>query len=261
MSASREQFTAVRGEGVSYRLELTQRAAIAIVLTALGGIAILDYFEIGLGLFASLRAPRGSRLPSAGRASLGLVRHRQGPSPHGVLLMGAATVTCIYADDVLLVAALAVGITSAGYLAAQFVGFLLPVRRQPRIDVCGNKCDLGLRLDFEHVRACRGPAVDPQPVARLAKRQTAFGWILLVPAIVSEARAERCFQPKAQRRPFPCAPRHSPKRMLFWNQALLQLHDGAPMRSPCRLNGSGAKPSAWSVPRRLLARRSACVQL
>jgi hypothetical protein len=127
VSASREQFTAVRGEGISYRLELTQRAAIAIVLTAFGGIAILDYFEIGLGLFASQRALSWVAVAVTLVVLLSAwFRHRQGPILTALLLMGAAAVTCIYADDVLLVAALAVGITSAGYLAAQFVGFLLP---------------------------------------------------------------------------------------------------------------------------------------
>ena len=47
VSASREQFIAVRGEGVSYRLELTQRAAIAIVLTAFGGSQFLIILKLG----------------------------------------------------------------------------------------------------------------------------------------------------------------------------------------------------------------------
>ena len=85
VSASREQFIAVRGEGVSYRLELTQRAAIAIVLTAFGGIAILDYFEVRLGLFAvAMGAKRGRGCSHAGGASLGMVPTPPRADPHGV---------------------------------------------------------------------------------------------------------------------------------------------------------------------------------
>ena len=158
VSASREQFIAVRGEGVSYRLELTQRAAIAIVLTAFGGIAILDYFEVRLGLFASQWALSGVRVAVTLVVLLSAwFRHRQGPILTAFLLMGAAVVTCIYADDVLLVTTLAVGVTSAGYLATQFVDFLLPVRLATVDRRRGNKRDITLRLDFEHAGACRDP--------------------------------------------------------------------------------------------------------
>jgi len=190
VSASREQFIAVRGEGVSYRLELTQRAAIAIVLTALGGIAILDYFEIGLGLFASQRALRRVAVAVTLVVLLSAwVRHRQGPILTAFLLMGGAAVTCNYADDVLLVAALAVGITSAGYLAAQFVGFLLPVRRQPRIDAAAINVTLVLgsissMLVLAEVLLW---ILSPSPGSPSGKPASVGS--LRVPAIVSEARA------------------------------------------------------------------------
>ena len=158
VSASREQFIAVRGEGVSYRLELTQRAAIAIVLTAFGGIAILDYFEVRLGLFASQWALSGVGVAVTLVVLLSAwFRHRQGPILTAFLLMGAAVVTCIYADDVLLVTTLAVGVTSAGYLATLFVGFLAPCALATVDRRRGNKRDITLRLDFEHAGACRDP--------------------------------------------------------------------------------------------------------
>src|SRR5712671_6424435 len=92
VSASREQFIAVRGEGVSYRLEIAQRAAIAIVLTAFGGIAILHYFEIRLGLFASLWMPSGVAVAVLLVVLLSAwSRNRQGPVLTAFLLMGAAT--------------------------------------------------------------------------------------------------------------------------------------------------------------------------
>jgi lysophospholipase L1-like esterase len=192
VSASREQFTAIRGEGVSYRLELTQRAAIAIVLSAFGGIAILDYFEIGLGLglFASQRALSWVAVAVTLVVLLSAwFRHRQGPILTAFLLMGAAAVTCIYADDVLLVAALAVGITSAGYLAAQFVGFLLPVRRQPRIDAAAINVTLVLgsissMLVLAEVLLW---ILSPSPGSPSGKPASVGS--LRVPAIVSEARA------------------------------------------------------------------------
>ena len=190
VSASREQFTAVRGEGVSYQLELTQRAAIAIVLTAFGGIAILDYFEIGLGLFASQRALSWVAVAVTLVVLLSAwVRHRQRPILTAFLLMGAAAVTCNYADDVLLVAALAVGITSAGYLAAQFVGFLLPVRRQPRIDAAAINVTLVLgsissMLVLAEVLLW---ILSPSPGSPSGKPASVGS--LRIPAIVSEARA------------------------------------------------------------------------
>ena len=103
-------------------------------------------------------------------------RHRQGPILTAFLLMGAAVVTCIYADDVLLVTALAVGVTSADYLATPFVGFLLPVRWQPWIDAAAINVTL-LLGSISSMLVLAEILLDPEPRAQLAERQTGFGRI------------------------------------------------------------------------------------
>src|SRR5690349_18066280 len=131
----RERSIAGRGEGISHRLELAQRAAVAVVFAAFAGLEILHFFGIRLGLFASRWVATGVALAVALIVLLSAwSRGRQVPIFKALLLVGAAAVSGNYSDNVLLVSALAVGVTSAAYLAAQFVGFLLPVRWQPRID-------------------------------------------------------------------------------------------------------------------------------
>ena len=117
-------------------------------------------------------------------------RHRQGPILTAFLLMGAAVVTCIYADDVLLVTALAVGVTSADYLATPFVGFLLPVRWQPWIDAAAINVTLLLgsissMLVLAEILLWILSSAPSSPSGKPASVGS-----LLAPSIVSEARAE-----------------------------------------------------------------------
>jgi general stress protein CsbA len=100
-----------------------------MVFAAFAGIAILHFFKIKLGLFTSQSVRSGVTVAVALVVLLSAwSRNRQVPILTAFLLMGAAAVISSYADNVLLVVALAVGFISAGYLATQFIGFLLPVR-------------------------------------------------------------------------------------------------------------------------------------
>jgi lysophospholipase L1-like esterase len=104
--------------------------------------------------------------------------------------MGAAVVTCIYADDVLLVTALAVGVTSAGYLATQFVGFLLPVRWQPWIDAAAINVTLLLGSISSMLVLAEILLWILSPTPSSPSGKPALVGSLLAPSIVSEARAE-----------------------------------------------------------------------
>jgi lysophospholipase L1-like esterase len=107
-----------------------------------------------------------------------------------LLLVGAAAVSGNYSDNVLLVSALAVGVTSAGYLAAQFVGFLLPVRWQPRIDAAAMDVALvsasisSTLVLAELLLWILSPAGNSQ-----TGKSVSVGYVPL-PMIVAEARAE-----------------------------------------------------------------------
>jgi lysophospholipase L1-like esterase len=120
---------------VQYRLELAQRAAIAVMLVALAGAGIAYHFEI------KIAQVRWRWIAVAITAAFALVlllsarcRNRQLPILTALVLTAAATGGCAFADNVLLATLLAVGFSSAGYLAIQLFGFVLPMRWQPRID-------------------------------------------------------------------------------------------------------------------------------
>jgi len=134
----------VRGESGSYRLELAQRGAVAAVLLAFFGLLTLHLLRIHLGLFGSAWVAAGA---AAGVTLIVLVsvwlRNRPKALLSALLLAGAAF-TGIAADNVLLVAALAVALGSAGYLATQFVGFALPPCWHSRIDTAATNVALVL---------------------------------------------------------------------------------------------------------------------
>lgn len=120
----------------------------------------------------------------------------------GFLLMGPAAVTCIYADDVLLVAALAVGVTNAGYLAVQFVGFLLPARWQPRIDAAAINVTLVLGSISSMLVLAEVLLLILSPSPGSPSGKPASVGSLRLPAIVSEARAATLLPAKSAAHPF-----------------------------------------------------------
>ena len=69
-------------------------------------------------------------------------RNRQFPILTTLILTAAAAAGCAFADNVLLATLLAVGFSSAGYLAIQLFGFLLPMHCQPRIDAAATNTTL-----------------------------------------------------------------------------------------------------------------------
>ncbi len=186
-----EQPSARTGRGVSDRLALAQRAAVAVVLAALASLVILHLCGIRLGLFASRWAGGSFGLAVILVALLSACfRHRQVPVISALVLIGAAAAIGSYSDYVLLVALLGVCFSSAGYLATQFIGFLLPVRWQPRVDAAAINVTLVLAsisamfVLAEILLWLLGPGLD-SPSGKTSSARSA-----LVPAILAEARAE-----------------------------------------------------------------------
>jgi len=117
------------------RLELAQRAAIAVILVVFAGAGIAYYSGIHV-------APLRWRWVAVGIVALlapalllsARYRNRQLPILTALVLTAAAVASCVFADNVLLATLLAVSFSSTGYLAIHLFGFLLPTRWQPRVD-------------------------------------------------------------------------------------------------------------------------------
>ena len=118
-----------------YRLELAQRAAIAVTLVCSVAACIAFYFEIRLPYVRWRWAATGI-VALIALALLLSARCRDHLSPilKVLVLTAVAAAGCLYADNVLRVTLFAVGVSCAGYLVTQIVGLLLPMRWQPRID-------------------------------------------------------------------------------------------------------------------------------
>jgi len=120
---------------VSHRLELAQRAAIAVVLLVSAAAGIAFHFEIRFPLVRWRSGATGiAALLALALLLSALCRNRQLPVVSALVLTAAAAAGCVFADNILLGILLALGLSGAGYLTAQLFGFLLPMRWQPRID-------------------------------------------------------------------------------------------------------------------------------
>jgi len=131
----REQPATQRAGHLSHRLEYVQRAAVAAVLIAVTVLEILRSMGFSLGLVES--PWRGGAIAALFVSVVVLSawsRNRQRSVLAAFALVATAAAGSVYSTYVLLVALLAVGLTSAGYLTALCIGFLFSARRQPKVD-------------------------------------------------------------------------------------------------------------------------------
>src|SRR5215472_8538880 len=111
-----------------YRLELAQRAAIAVTLVCSVAACIAFYFEIKLPYVRWRWAATGIvALIALALLLSARCRDRQSPILKALVLTTVAAAGCAFADNVLFATLLAVGLSSVGYLAIQLFGFLFPM--------------------------------------------------------------------------------------------------------------------------------------
>ena len=120
---------------VKDRLAFAHRAAIVVILVALAIVGTVYFFDIRLAKVKWLRVANGLAVALTIAVLLGAwCRNRWLPMLTALVLTATVAAGCAYADNVLLVLLLAVGLGCSGYLVTQIIGFLLPMHWQPRID-------------------------------------------------------------------------------------------------------------------------------
>jgi hypothetical protein len=112
---------------VKDRLAFAYRAAVVVILVALAIVGTVYFFDIRLAKVKWPRVANGLAVALTIAVLLGAwCRNRWLPMLTALVLTAAVAAGCAYADNVLLVILLAVGLGCSGYLVTHVIGFLLP---------------------------------------------------------------------------------------------------------------------------------------
>jgi len=184
---------------VPHRLELAQRAAIAVMLLVSAAAGIAFHFEIRFPLVRWRWGATGiAALLALALLLSARCRNGQLPVVSALVLTAAVAAGCVFADNILLGTLLALGFSGAAYLTVQLFGFLLPMRWQPRIDAAGVNATLLIgSISSVFVAAEILLWILSPPPGSLSSKLPSAGPVAPVPHSVVEA------QPQTSSRPLP----------------------------------------------------------